>query len=258
MHSAAAVGFDKGYESYEKGRPEYPAEAIEFIMKYFHLNEDTSCVDLGAGTGKLTRALCQKGLSPVAIEPVAGMQKKFKELLPKVTCITGTAEKIPIESNSQDVIFVAQAFHWFQGKQALAEIARVLRPNGYLILLWNTRDESVDWVSKLTELIDPQEGTAPRYKTGLWQKAFSGNTDFTPLQKKEFAHNQQGPIDMVVERVASISFISALEATPKTKLLEQVKSLLKTHPQTKGKETITFPYRTDLWWCRKVGGAFSK
>lgn len=258
IHSTASIGFENGAEYYQNGRPGYPKESIDFIIKYFDLNSESACVDLGAGTGKLTKALVDRGLVPVAIEPVPGMQRIFRETLPQIECLSGLAEKIPLENNSQDIVFVAQAFHWFQGKEALAEIARILRPNGYLVLMWNTRDESVEWVSELTKIIDPVQGTAPRYKSGQWLKAFQGNSGFSPLQKKEFSHVQKGEPGLVVDRVASVSFISALDEDPRLKVMNQVKTLLKTHPQTKGKETISFPYKTDLFWCRKSAGTFSK
>jgi len=146
----------------------------------------------------------------------------------------------------------AQAFHWFNGEAALKEIHRVLRPRGRIGLIWNARDESVDWGSKLTNIIDPHEKGAPRYRSGRWRDAFENSKLFTPLEAAQFSYVQNGPPEIVVDRVASISFIAALPENDRAVVLEEVRSLLETHIQTSGRATLDLPYRTDVFWCERI------
>src|SRR3546814_17074298 len=97
--------------------------------------------DLAAGTGKRTRRLTELGPDRTAVERVEGMRAHLATVLTDVLAIEGTAEEIPADDDSIDVVTVAQAFHWFDAPAALTEIARVLRPGGRLAILWNRSDE---------------------------------------------------------------------------------------------------------------------
>jgi len=251
VHAAARQGFQSGADAYERGRPGYPAAAVEFLQQTFHISSATTVVDLAAGTGKFTRQLQDLGCQLLAIEPVEGMRQKFEALLPKVPILDGTAESIPLDAASVDVITVAQAFHWFQGEAALAEIHRVLKPGGYLGILWNVRDESADWVAQISEIITPYEGDAPRYRTDQWRTAFEQTDLFTPLETQTFSHVHQYDLDAAIDRVASISFIAALDAQTQQTVLQQVRELLERHPQTCDRPLIEHPYRTEIFWCTK-------
>ncbi|MBX3034905.1 MAG: methyltransferase domain-containing protein [Bdellovibrionaceae bacterium] len=252
IHEKAAVGFDRAGEEYHKGRPEYPPESVSFVIDHLGLTPESSIVEVGAGTGKFTKLLFERGLNVIATEPVPGMRTKFQELLPTAKIIDGTAENLTLPGMSADVIIAAQAFHWFEGPRALAEFARILKPGGAICLIWNARDESIDWVAKLTDIIDPHEGSAPRYKSGAWRKAFEGVTVFTPLEHRSFFHSQIGDQDMLVNRVTSISFISALPEETRREVIAQVRKLAANHPDLKGRSQVEIPYRTDIYWCRKM------
>src|SRR4029077_945210 len=94
--------------------------------------------------------------------------------LPGVHAMAGTAQAMNLPDSATDAVVCAQAFHWFATESDLAEIHRVLKPGGKLGLVWNVRDESVDWVATITRIITPYEGHAPRYYKGEWRRAFSG------------------------------------------------------------------------------------
>ncbi|HEY4915702.1 MAG TPA: class I SAM-dependent methyltransferase, partial [Solirubrobacteraceae bacterium] len=110
-------------------------------------------LDLGAGTGKFTRALVSRGLDVVAVEPLDEMREILQQQLPDVRALAGTAENIPLDDDSVDAVTVAQAWHWVDERRALPEVARVLRPGGELCLIWNRRDHSVAWMRRLSDVM---------------------------------------------------------------------------------------------------------
>ena len=250
IHRAAAIGFQASVDAYQRGRPDYLREAVEFLAEKLGLGPGKTVCELGAGTGKFTKTLADVSRATiVAVDPVEAMRTKFAELLPQIRVLDGTAENIPLESRSVDAVVVAQAFHWFRGEVALEEIHRVLKPGGRLGLLWNARDERVAWVEKLTRIIDPIEGGVPQYRHFGWRKAFESTTLFGPLEKGEFWYRHPSTPDSVCDRIASISFIAALSEERRRAVLEQVREMLRQDAETRGKENFDFPYRTDVYWC---------
>jgi SAM-dependent methyltransferase len=131
-----ALSFGRGAADYDRARPEYSAEALDLVTARLGLGPEAEVLDLGAGTGKLTRALVERFARVTAVEPDPGM----RAVLVQVTdCYSeGQAEAIPLADDSVDAVFVGQAFHWFATEEAVREIARVLRPGGGLVLIWNT------------------------------------------------------------------------------------------------------------------------
>ncbi len=132
-----ARSFDRTAVEYERTRPGYP----EALLDLLPLGPDASVLDLGAGTGKLTRLLTTRYARVVAVEPLARMRAILERVVPAAESHPGTAEAIPLPDGAVDGVFAGQAFHWFANDEALAEIARVLRPGGVLSLIWNGPDE---------------------------------------------------------------------------------------------------------------------
>lgn len=164
--------------------------------------------------------------------------------LPQVEALRGTAERIPVPDSSVDAVLCAQSFHWFATPVALAEIHRVLKPRGALGLVWNLRDETVEWVARLTAVMQPYEGDAPRFHDGAWRSVFPA-TGFGPLEEESFKHEHSGPPEQViVDRVLSISFIAALPAGESENVAAQLRAIIASTPELSGKAEVTFPYRT--------------
>src|SRR5207245_3729468 len=140
----------------------------------------------------------------------------------------------------------AQAFHWFDTDRALAEIRRVLKRGAGLGLVWNRRDEAIPWVARLREVLEPYEGLTPREWRRRWQKPEWGDTGFTTLEEREFTYSQELDVEGLCGRVASISFIAALDESERETLLAQVRDLVAGLA-----EPFVLPYRTGVYWCRK-------
>ncbi|AUX45640.1 SAM-dependent methyltransferase [Sorangium cellulosum] len=244
LHRLAAQGYATAGDAYEKGRPGYPRIAIELLRDTLRIDASSTVIDLGAGTGKLTRLLVPTGARLIALEPVEGMRRKLMQMVPSATVVDGVAEAIPMADATVDAAVAAQAFHWFHGDLALAEIHRVLRPTGRLALLWNLRDERVDWVARLSQIFDRYGRDAPVHRIGAWRRSFTETRLFAPLGEREFTHMQELDMDGLLERAASISYIAALSVQERYSVLSEVRELATTHPDLAGKSTFSFPYRT--------------
>jgi SAM-dependent methyltransferase len=189
-----AASFEGVAEIYERSRPDYPAAAVRWLV-----GDANHVLDLGAGTGKLTRVLVETGVEVVAVEPSGAMLEQLRRAV-GVEALQGTAESIPLRDASVDVVTVAQAFHWFNHQPALREIARVLRPGGCLGLVWNVRDDSVPWVARVSEVIGA-ENMESFDLAGI--VAESGL--FGPLEEASFDHWQRVDRELLLELVASRS-----------------------------------------------------
>jgi len=249
VHPAAAEGFAAGAETYARGRPDYPPQVDEWLKTALGLRERRVALDLGAGTGKFTRHLVATGAHAIAVDPVPPMLEQLRKLAPAADARVGTAESIPADTSSVDVVVCSQSFHWFSTPAALAEVHRVLRPGGVLGLIWNVRDESVEWVAQLTKLIAPYEGDAPRMASGEWHKLFPA-PGFGPLRETRFLHGHTGsPERVIVDRVLSISFIAALPSDVRASVATQVRNLIASTPSLANKPEVTFPYYTAAYHC---------
>ncbi len=171
---APATAFGPAAFDYEQSRPTYPDEAIDCWRRVSGSARRRGSLDLAAGTGKLSRQLLATGAEVTAVEPVPGMRDQLLAVVPGVEAIDGTAEAIPLPDGSADLVTVAQAFHWFRFDEALAEIARVLRPGGWLAILFNERDHDEPWVADWNELIDWHGRTISRYQTTDWTSVLTG------------------------------------------------------------------------------------
>jgi SAM-dependent methyltransferase len=240
IHRTASEGFSRAAEAYERGRPGYPEAAVALVVS--RLPTGATVLDLAAGTGKLTRPLLDAGLAVVAVEPVAEM----RAVLPAAARpMDGTAEAIPLDAGAVDAVTVGQAFHWFEGDAALAEIHRVLRPGGTLALLWNRRLESEPVNRALDELLEPYRASTPTHRWDSWRPAFDRTTLFGPLEEHVFSSEQRLDAAGMEARVGSISFVAALEAPERRRVLERARALA-------GERGVSVPYRTEVQLCRRL------
>jgi SAM-dependent methyltransferase len=209
--------------AYETGRPGYPPEAISWIVSQSGADGRSRILDLAAGTGKLTRLLLPIQARIVSVEPVPAFREALAGLPVEVR--DGLAEKIPLPSNSVDLVTVGSAFHWFDAECALAEIRRVLRPTRMLAILWNERDPRDETQRALTKLLEPHRRDEPRQADEHWVSAFTDQCGFGPLSKRDFPHPHPFTADSLVSRIASVSFVARLSELEREDLLARVRGL---------------------------------
>lgn len=151
--SEPARSFESVAAEYERHRPDYPEEALRWAAEQLGLGEHARILDVGAGTGKLTRGLVALGFEVLAVEPGAPMLEQLRRAVPRAEAHVGPAEQIPISDRSVDAAFSAQAYHWFDRERAVPELHRVIRAGGGLVLLWNWWDKRDPLQNDLAELI---------------------------------------------------------------------------------------------------------
>ncbi|MFG6401878.1 class I SAM-dependent methyltransferase [Microbacterium sp. P04] len=194
--------FGTAAATYEAGRPDYPREAVEWMLQPARTADRAPRVaDVGAGTGKLTRVAADLGAEIVAVDPDAQMLETFRLHVPGVPTFVGSAEELPLPDCSLDAVIVGQAWHWVQPDAASAEIARVLRPGGVLGLIWNIRDEHIAWVKRLTEVMSLSnaermlaEGAPPvsapfaagEHRTWHWSRPMTRDTLFAMAHSRSY------------------------------------------------------------------------
>jgi ubiquinone/menaquinone biosynthesis C-methylase UbiE len=246
MPKQVARAYDEIAELYERARPGWPGAAVDLAARELELDRTATVLDLGAGTGKLTRVLVERFARVLAVEPLRGMRNVLESVVPKAEALAGEAERIPLPDASVDAVFSADAFHWFDGELALAEIARVLRPHGGLAILWNATERPTEpSIAAAGELVNKRgspERQVDRYASGAWREPFA-RSRFQALEEAHFDNPQIVDREGMVAYLASMSWIAVLPESERTELLDEVRGLLDA-------ETYTRFWRTELYWTR--------
>lgn len=231
-----AGSFGVAADTYERGRPPYPPDAVAWLVP----EHARTVVDLGAGTGKLTRALRAPGREVVAVEPSAGMREQFSQVLPGLRVLEGTGESIPLPDASVDALVCAQAWHWVDPERAVPEAARVLRPGGRLSLVWNRRDVSVPWVAELDRILRDY-AAAPTEDRQVERV----NAPFGPVERQDFRWSHPMTVAEIMDMVASRSYVITLEPATREELLARVRALVDARRPVE-MPYVTESYRTEL------------
>ncbi|MEZ0165607.1 class I SAM-dependent methyltransferase [Kineococcus sp. LSe6-4] len=213
-----ARSFGAVADVYDRARPSYPDEALDWLLPAAPPGRRLRVVDLGAGTGKLTRSLVARGLDVTAVEPSPGMRETFSRVLPGVEVLDGTGESIPLPDGSVDAVLMAQAWHWVDPATAVPEVARVLRPGGRLGLLWNVRDAGVEWVARLDRLL-PGPG-----EEQLGSLAPRVGAPFGPVERYDVRWSDPVTVESLLDLTRSRSWVIALEEARREEVLADVRA----------------------------------
>jgi SAM-dependent methyltransferase len=222
-------------DRYQRMRPSYPRQAVDFVLADRPAGR---VLDVGAGTGKLTRALLDRTEQVVAVEPDRQMRRVLAAELPAVEVLAGSVERLPLPEASVDAIFAGQAFHWFTRPDADRELARVLRPGGVVGLIWNLPDHTHPWIPELFQAVrEPEPPWSTDYEdldTAL----------FTPAQAHWTSWQQQlAGLAGLRELVHTWSWVITRPAAEQRAIDDRLRVLATRHPELQG-DLLQFPYRT--------------
>lgn len=229
--SSLGTRFGTAAGDYSKGRPSYPPDAVAWLLG----GVTGAVADVGAGTGKLTAEIARQGFAVTAIDPDAAMLASLAADLPQVPHAVGTAESLPLEDASVGAVTFGQAWHWVDVPAASAEVARVLTPGGVLGLIWNVRDEAVDWVAALGEAMGSSkaESMISAYEVEV-------GAPFGPLEERVFRWENPMTHEQVRAMVRSRSYYIAGDADFRARIDAGVDEVL----AALGTDAVAMPYVT--------------
>jgi SAM-dependent methyltransferase len=239
--------FGRTAREYELGRPLWPEELLDRVVAELALEPGAEVLDLGAGTGKLTRSLVPRFARVVAVEPDAAMLGVLREVVPRADALAGSGEAIPVGDAEVDAVFSAEAFHWFASDESVAEIARVLRPRGAFVILWNIGIDYDDMGPEAEALIGEmfERGGQPgigRVLSGDWRRPLEGV--FEPLQEAEFERDLAATRDEWIANMLSVSSIAHQPEEDRDAFAERLRELVP------AERMVGRRVRTVAYWAR--------
>ncbi len=248
---SGAGAFDLVGDAYAAGRPGYPEGLVDTMLHRSRPVPGEHVVDLGAGTGRLTAQLHARGLHVIALEPLPRLRNQLRRQLPTVPVVGGVAERLPLRGGSVGLIACGQAFHWFDAQLALAEARRVLRPGGWLALLFNIRDLTQPLQAELDELLRPLYGDTPSWGSRDWDAALATARGFAAPEESVEPHEHRLDAAGFSARIASISFVASLSDDQRSAVLSDGRSLFDRHA-VDGR--VAMRYRAELSLLRRLDG----
>jgi SAM-dependent methyltransferase len=264
---ARARGFDAWAGDYDRYRPTYPDELFDVIAQRLPIPRQPHVVDLGAGTGRASLAMAERGWRVTAVEPGKPMLDQLRGRAANqgllISTVQATAEETGLDLASADLVTAAQAFHWFDKDRALGEAARILKPSGGLALFWNVRDAErspflADYGGLLRDITNDDAG---RYESGLAEatglpdetrKAIEAHAvAFEEPQLTQLRHELTMTADDFIGMAFTASYVR-VGKTPEEqdRFRLDLASLLRRHGLNDGR-TFSVPYRLDLWTARR-------
>ncbi len=236
-------------DAYERARPEWPAEAARWLVP-----EGTELiVELGAGTGKLTRAVAALGARVVAVEPDPRMLAVLRGL--GLEGVEGSAEAIPFGDGTADAVVAGSSLHWFELELALPEIHRVLRPGGRFSFAWNHRDDRHSAIAAMAEAVyEAQARTrGPRWRSRDWPAELAAGGLFQDVERAQFEHVLELPRVALHDHLMSYSGVAALSEDERKPVLSKVAALLDSDESVSGNGTLKLPFVVTAYRTTRCG-----
>ncbi len=234
-------------QTYDESRPTYPAHCAQWLVGGSPTGDAIDVADVGAGTGKMTGVLLGLGYQVASIEPDEGMLSLLTRKFPQAIAFVGTAERLPLPDASVDAVVVAHAFHWVDKALAFVEIARVLRPGGWLGVVWNDRDETDEWMPQISRAWRERAETVG----ASFEHAVPEHPRFGPVERYQSRHSQELDEDALVALTASRSYVIALSVEERDRLFDDIRLLFDRHRHATGEPSITIRYTTHCYRMRK-------
>ena len=242
--------FGRAAREYELGRPEWPEELLDRVVSELGLGPNAAVLDLGAGTGKLTRSLVPRFERVIAVEPDDAMRAVLEEVVSGAEALAGRGESIPLGDAEVDAVFTAEAFHWFASDESVSEIARVLRPHGALVILWNIGIEDDDMGEDAEAVIQAtiERGGVPgigRVLSGEWRRPVEAAA-FEPLSETELERDLVRTRDEWIANMLSVSSIAHQPDEERAAFAERMRDLIPAEREVRRR------VRTVAHWTRRV------
>jgi SAM-dependent methyltransferase len=231
------LSFGPSADLYDSIRPTYPPDALRWALG----PAAQTVLDLGAGTGILTRVVRGLGHEVIPVEPDEGMRAALRRTTPGVEPLDGRAEAIPAPQAGVDAVVAGQAYHWFDPEATHREVARVLRDGGVFAPVWNVRDHDVAWVRELTVIAED----ARDHDGGVFNGEIGHDfgPEFGPVERAHFRHQVPMTADRLVKLVASRSYYITATPEQRVEIETRVRELAATLPETFPLPYVTVAYR---------------
>lgn len=242
-----STSFGQAASAYESGRPGYPADAVAWLLE--QVREPGRAVrvaDVGAGTGKLTRTVVELGAEVVAIDPDADMLATLRENVRGVPTFAGTAERLPLPDAGLDAVVMGQAWHWVDVEPGSREIARVLRSGGALGLVWNIRDDGVEWVRRLTAAMGGSNAEVLLATTGPRVAE-----PFGELEHREWRWERRITLPQLRDLVVSRSDMITASPEERARIDAAVDGVMASLPELADGGSVALPYVTHAFRARR-------
>jgi len=248
LHPLAAR-FASVADAYERGRPGYAPAVVGALAAELALDPGAPVLDLAAGTGKLSRSLVAAGYDVVAVEPQAPLREVLAEAIGPERVREGLAERIPLDDFAVEAVTVADGFHWFDAAPALAEIRRVLAPGGRLAILTAAPDwRDASWAEGLGAMIAGMRPEHPFFDGPPWQEAAATAGGWSEPRQVRVIVSEPTDAGRIVDYVASMSFVAALEQAERADFLARVRELVEA-----GETPAELPVHFVIGWTALAG-----
>ena len=236
-------------DEYERARPEWPEEAARWLVP----EGAKLVVELGAGTGKLTRAVAALGVRVVAVEPDRRMLAVLRRL--GLEGVEGSAEAIPFGDGAADAVVAGSSLHWFELELALPEIHRVLPPGGRFGFGWNHRDDRHPAIARMTEAVyRPQaRRRGPRWRSRDWPAELAASGLFGDVEQALFEHVHELPREALRDHLLSYSGVAALPEDERRSVLSEVASALDSDESVSREGRLRLPFVVTAFRATRAG-----
>jgi SAM-dependent methyltransferase len=243
--SKSSNPFDQCSQDYSRFRPDYPAALFDHIRSLWPLSGKPVVIDVGAGTGKASAPLVESDAWVISIEPSQAMIAEGRRCYPKLQYVCAASEELPILSNAADMVIAAQSFHWFDAPRALAEFARILKPDGHVGLFWNSRTSESPAAKLFDDLVrkwNPEHNHAYRDKD--WSVPIRDSGLFESIEHRQFHWDVPMTVDDWLGLARSISYVQSIGPEKLVQFESEFRDSLSRLT------AIDCRYRTDLWVAR--------
>jgi SAM-dependent methyltransferase len=234
-------------DAYERARPSWPEEAA----RWFVPEDSELVVELGAGTGKLTRAMAALGVRVVAVEPDARMLAVLRDS--GLEGVEGSAEAIALGNGEADAVVAGSSIHWFELERALPEIHRVLRPGGRFGFGWNHRDARHPTIARMSEAIYAARSEGTGWRGRHWPREVTEAGLFRDVEHALFEHVHELPREALGDHLLSYATVASLPEPERRRVFAEVAEILDADPSVRVGDRLRLPFVVDAYRATRVG-----